>query len=87
MILGKVIGNIVSTIKIGAYQGYKMMLVQPIKPDGKKKGHPIIAVDAVQAGEGDTVLINDEGGSAKYILGNTEGAIRTVIVGIVDEIT
>ena len=86
MILGKVIGNVVSTIKLKPYEGKKILIVKPINPDGTFKGKIVLAVDSVQAGIGDTVIIVDEGGSATYVLGDTGGIIRTVIVGIVDEI-
>lgn len=86
MILGKVIGNIVSTHTISPYQKRKILMVKPITPEFREKNKLILAIDTVSAGVGDIVLIVDEGGSANYILDNTENTIRTVIVGIVDEI-
>ncbi len=88
MILGQVIGNVVSTIKCQDYNSYKLLLVQPVDHTGSPKGKSVLAVDAVQAGVGDTVLVLDEGGSARVILDDPDfRTVRTVIVGIVDEIT
>ena len=87
MFLGKVIGNIVSTIKLKDYGGFKLLLVQPIYPEGSPWKDPLICIDIVDAGVGETVLYVDEGNSARQLL-NLEpvGAVRAVIVGIVDEI-
>ena len=86
MTLARVIGTVVSTMKSGDLQGYKLLVVQPVDPEGKPKGKSLVAVDTVQAGNGDTVLIVDEGSSSRMILGNSMAAVRTVVVGIVDRI-
>jgi ethanolamine utilization protein EutN len=87
LFLGKVIGNIVSTIKLKDYEGFKLMLVQPIYPEGTPYQDPLICIDIVGAGEGETVLYLDEGNSARQLLNlEPNGAVRPVIVGIVDEI-
>ncbi len=87
MILARVIGNVVSTEKHPHYLGRKILVVQPESPDGKPKGRSFLAVDGVQAGVGDLVLVVDEGGSARATIGD-EGAvsIRTAICGIVDSV-
>ena len=88
MILGKVVGEIVSDMKIDDYRSLKMLIVQPIDPDGKVKGKTTLAVDNVQAGVGDTILIMDEGGSARMLMEEPEiFTIRAVVAGVVDEIT
>jgi microcompartment protein CcmK/EutM len=87
MILAKVTGNVVSTIKAAGYESRKILIVQPINPDGKSNGKSFLAVDTVQAGPGDTVLILEEGGSARLILGEPDTfTVKAVIAGIVDEI-
>jgi microcompartment protein CcmK/EutM len=87
MILAKVTGNIVSTIKATGYDGRKILIVQPIHPNGDACGRSFLAVDTCQAGTGDTVLILEEGGSARLILGEPDAfTIKAVIAGIVDEI-
>ncbi|MDP6523264.1 MAG: EutN/CcmL family microcompartment protein [Kiritimatiellia bacterium] len=88
MILAKIIGDVVSDHKIDDYAGLKMLIVQPIDPDGTPKGKTFLAVDGVQAGVGDTVLIMDEGGSARMLLEEPDiFTIRAVVAGIVDQIS
>ena len=86
MILGKVIGNVVSTIKLPVYQGYKILIVQPVNDKEEPQGESILALDTVQAGVGDTVLVIDEGNSSRLIMNNSTAPVRTMIVGIVDAI-
>jgi ethanolamine utilization protein EutN len=61
--------------------------VQPLTGDGAPVGRPAIAVDSVDAGVGDHVLVVDEGNSAAQVLQRPRGPIRTVVVGVVDEVT
>jgi microcompartment protein CcmK/EutM len=86
MILGKVIGNVVSTIKLPIYQGYKILIVQPVNNKEEPQGESVLALDTVQAGVGDTVLVIDEGNSSRLIMNNSIAPVRTMIVGIVDAI-
>ena len=86
MILGKVIGNVVSTIKLPVYQGYKILIVQPVNDKEESQGESVLALDTVQAGVGDTVLVIDEGNSSRLIMNNSTAPVRTMIVGIVDVI-
>jgi len=86
MILGKVIGNVVSTMKLPVYRGYKILIVQPVNNKEKPQGEIILALDTVQAGVGDTVLVIDEGNSSRLIMNNSTAPVRTMIVGIVDAI-
>jgi microcompartment protein CcmK/EutM len=89
MTLGKVIGEFVASHEIDDYKGQKTMVVMPIDPrTGEQTGSMMLAVDNVQAGVGDTVLIMDEGGSARMLLDEPDiFTIRTVIAGIVDEVS
>lgn len=88
MILGKVVGNVVSTVKCPDYDGYKLLVVQPVDHRGVPNGKSLLAVDSIQAGIGDTVIVIDEGGSARAILDTPEKrTIRTIIAGIVDEVS
>jgi ethanolamine utilization protein EutN len=87
MILCKVIGSIVSTIKHDSFKNQKIMLVRPVNPDGTLKKGTMVAIDTVCAGIGDTVLVASEGRSAMELLGFTKREpLRSVIVGVVDRI-
>jgi ethanolamine utilization protein EutN len=86
MYIGKVIGTVVATIKIDHLEDRKLLIVDQLDLDGKETGYYDIAVDVVQAGLGDTVLVIDEGNGARQVLGIDPGAIRAVIVGVVDEV-
>lgn len=87
MYIGKVIGAVVATVKISHLEGHKLLLVDQLDLQGQETGYYDIAVDVAQAGPGDTVLVIDEGNGARQILGLDPGAIRAVVVGVVDEIT
>lgn len=87
MILCKVVGSIVSTIKHDSYNNKKIMLVRPINPDGSLKSGTMVAIDSIRAGVGDTVLIASEGRSAMEILElKKREPLRSIIIGIVDKI-
>ncbi len=87
MILARVVGNVVSTEKHPHYRGYKILVVQPVDAAGKPKGRSLLALDGVQAGIGDTVIVVDEGGSARAVVGDEAAmTIRTAICGIVDRV-
>lgn len=86
MQLARVIGNVVSTIKHPSHDGHKLMLLQPLDQHLNKKGNSIIAIDTVQAGEGDLVLLLSEGTGARQILNSSDAPIRAMIVGIVDKV-
>ena len=86
MYIGKVIGNVVSTIKIDHLDKHKLLLVDMLDLKGEETGYYDIAVDVAQAGPGDTVLVIDEGNGARQVLDIDPGAVRAVIVGIVDEV-
>ena len=87
MILCKVIGNAVASIKHPVYVGKKIMVVQPVDTDGSTpNGREFLAIDSVQAGPGDLVLAAREGNTARQILGTDTDPLHAVIVGIVDAI-
>jgi microcompartment protein CcmK/EutM len=86
MYIGRVVGSVVATIKISHLEGRRLLLVDQLDPEGRETGDYDIAVDVVRAGPGDTVLVLDEGNGARQILGIDPGAVRALIVGVVDEI-
>ncbi len=86
MKLARVAGTVVSPISHPFFDGQRLLLCDLIDPEGTAGGGYLIATDVVDAGVGDRVLILDEGSSARQIYGITTGPIRSVIVGIVDEV-
>lgn len=86
MFVAKVIGEVVSTIKHPALASRKILVVQRVPLTGRKAGDSLLAIDSVDAGVGDTVLVVDEGSSAALITGLADPPIRTVIAGVIDEI-
>ena len=86
MKLARVVGTVVSTINVPVYDDRKLLLCDLVGPDGAATKDYLIAVDVVGAGTGETVLLMDEGNSARQILGASEAPVRTLVVGIVDAV-
>lgn len=86
MELAVVIGNITSTIYNPAYKGCKLLLVENVDVNLRKNGNVTVAVDTVDAGAGDIVLVAREGKTASDILGIRQAPVRSVIVGYVDNL-
>ena len=87
MILARVLGNVVATQKNERYAGARVMLCQPVTPTGEEWGATLLALDSVDAGIGDTVLIVQEGwGASTAATGEQGAAIDSAIVGVVDRI-
>lgn len=86
MVIGRVVGNVVSTVKHSLYHGRKILLVQPFGPEHTPQGNTMVAVDTVGAGIGEMVLVSAEGRAASEILNVPRGPIRSIIVGIIDEL-
>jgi microcompartment protein CcmK/EutM len=82
----KVLGPVVATAKHPSFHGKTTLTVVPVDSAGKALGEAFIAVDSVQAGEGDLVLVMNEGSGIRQILGEAQSPIRALIVGIVDEV-
>jgi len=87
MILGRITGSIVSTIHHPIVEGRKLLVAERLDARGKASGGYIIAFDAIGAGQGETVLILDEGSGARQILDDTMAPVRSIVVGIVDAVT
>ena len=87
MKLGKVVGTVVSTINAPAFDGRTLLLCDFLDESERPTGGYTIAVDSVGAGAGETVLILDEGNSARQVVDLEDAPIRAVVVGIVDIVT
>jgi ethanolamine utilization protein EutN len=88
VIVAEVVGSAWATVKHPSLNGRRLLLVRPIDPvSGKASGEAFLAVDAgTGAGPGGAVLIVDEGGSARQMLGDAKAPVRAVICGIVDSV-
>ncbi len=82
----RVLGTVTSTAKQAVYVGQKLMVVQPLNEKLENQGHSYLAVDRVQAGEGDLVLVNSEGGGARQLFNRDVLCIRSLITGIIDRV-
>jgi microcompartment protein CcmK/EutM len=87
MTIGVVVGEIHSTIHHPFYAAKKLLVVDRRLPGMPSTGDYLIAVDTVDAGIGDPVLVLDEGNGARQVLRSADGPVRSVIVGVVDAIT
>ncbi len=86
MLIARVIGEIVATQKDRSHEGRKIMLVQPLNLDGTERGDAVVALDAVDAGIGDRVLLATEGYSAMTTVGRPNSPIDMGIIGIIDTV-
>ena len=87
MLVGRVIGDVVATQKDASHAGRKILVVQPLNLDGSDRGEAVLALDAVDAGIGERVLLSTEGFSAMTAVGRPNSPIDSAVVGIIDEIT
>lgn len=85
MFLGKIVGNVVCTVKNSTLEGKKILIVQPLDREGRPKGKPVIALDAVGAGAGETVYWC-RGREASFAWYPDEVPTEAAIVGIVDKV-
>ena len=86
MLIGRVVGQVVSTEKHASHKGRKALLVQPLNLDGSDRGDAVIALDSVDAGIGDRVLIATDGFSAMTSVGRPQSPIDMAVVGFVDSV-
>jgi ethanolamine utilization protein EutN len=86
MLIARVIGEVVATQKHQSHEGQKILLVQPLNLDGSDRGDAVVAMDAVDAGVGDRVLLVTEGFSAMTSVGRPMSPIDMAVVGVIDQI-
>jgi ethanolamine utilization protein EutN len=87
MLIARVIGDIVATQKDPSHNARKILLVQPLNLDGSDRGEAVLALDAVDAGIGERVLLSAEGFSAMTAVGRPNSPIDTAVIGVIDEVT
>ena len=86
MLIARVVGEVVATQKHASHEGCKLLLVQPLNLDGSNRGDAVVAVDAVDAGKGDRVLLVTEGFSAMTSVGRPQSPIDMAVIGFIDQI-
>jgi ethanolamine utilization protein EutN len=86
MLIARVIGDVVATQKAPSHHARKILVVQPLNLDGTDRGHPVLALDSVDAGTGDRVLLVTEGFSAMTAVGRPNSPIDMAVIGVIDAI-
>ncbi len=86
MLIARVIGDVVATEKHASHHGQKILLVQPLHLDGTHRGDAVVALDAVDAGVGDRVLLATEGFSAMTAVERPHSPIDMAVIGVIDQI-
>ena len=86
MLIARVVGEIVATQKHSSHEGRKVLLVQPLNLDGTDRGDAVVALDSVDAGVGDKVLLVTEGFSAMTSVGRPQSPIDMAVIGFIDHI-
>jgi microcompartment protein CcmK/EutM len=86
VILCRVEGTVVATVKHPAFAARTLLIVQPLDESGQPSGKSFIAVDHAQAGEGDRVLVLREGNGVRQLLKDPRAPIRSLVVGVVDRV-
>ena len=86
MKIGRVVGTVVSTINAPVFDGRRLLLCDLLDASGRPDGSYLICVDTVGSGAGETVLIVDEGNSARQVLGLPTAPVRSVVVGVIDQL-
>jgi len=86
MLIGRVMGNATSTVKHPSLEGWKLSLVMALQADGKTpEGDPILVVDPIGAGRGETVVVTSDGIGARELLKSNQTPVRWTVLGILDE--
>jgi ethanolamine utilization protein EutN len=86
VLIARVVGEVVATQKHPSHEGNKVLLVQPLNLDGSDRGNAVVALDAVDAGIGDRVLLVTEGYSAMTSVGRPNSPIDMAVIGVIDRI-
>ena len=86
MLIGRVIGEVVATQKHPSHEGRKVLMVQPLNLDGSNRGDAVLALDAVDAGVGDRILLATDGWAASSAVGRPQTPIDMAVIGFIDEI-
>jgi ethanolamine utilization protein EutN len=84
MQIGRVVGQGVSTVKHASLQGWRLLLVQPLTPEGKEDGEPLLAIDNLSAGRTHHVILSNDGAGARELVGWETSPARWMVLGVCD---
>jgi ethanolamine utilization protein EutN len=84
MQVGVVVGHAVSTVKHASLTGWRLLLVQPMTPDGKEDGEPLLAIDNLGAGSDSRVILSNDGAGARQLVGHKNSPARWMVLGVCD---
>jgi ethanolamine utilization protein EutN len=84
MQIARVVGHAVSTVKHASMKGWRLLVVQPLTPDGKEDGEPLLAIDKLGAGTGHRVIVSNDGAGARELVGVRNSPVRWLVLGICD---
>jgi len=84
MQIARVVGHAVSTVKHASMHGWRLLVVQPLTPDGKEDGEPLLAIDKLGAGTGHRVIVSNDGAGARELVGVRNSPVRWLVLGICD---
>jgi ethanolamine utilization protein EutN len=87
VLIAEVVGSVVATQKNAKLEGTKLLLVQPLDLEGRPRGQVVLAIDSVDAGVGDRVLLVQDGKAAQTALGRGTAAVDAAVVGVVDALS
>ena len=87
MLLARIEGNAVSTIHHPSLRGWRLLICQPVDDSGQTHGHPILALDELGAGEGQTAIITSDGKSVREKIGNPNTPARYMTIALLDDVT
>jgi ethanolamine utilization protein EutN len=85
MLLARVEGNVVATRKHPSFQGWRLLICQPINTAGRPQGTPLAALDGLGAAMRQRVILSSDGAAARKAVGDQKSPARWMIIGIVDE--
>lgn len=87
MKIARITGTVVSTVKYEKYRGIKLLKIRHLTLNGEETGEELVALDAADAGIGDIVLVNNDGGAAQMVMNDKTLIASITVCGVVDSYT
>jgi ethanolamine utilization protein EutN len=84
MMIGRVVGQAVATVKHPSMRGWRLLLVQPLSADNQPDGEPLLAIDKLGAGTVDRVILSNDGAGAREMMGSKNSPVRWMVLGVCD---